>query len=78
MGMGFIKESIVLGNVAIERAIRGLSGKRQINVPQWRFSRDILLEFTPQGKCGQRDVVCRYLITSSFVVCNNKLVDVTE
>jgi hypothetical protein len=78
MGLGVIKESIVLGNVTIERAIGGLSGKRQINVPQWRFSRDILLEPTPQWKCRQRDVVCRYLITSSLVVCNNKLVDVTE
>jgi hypothetical protein len=78
MGLGVIKESIVLGHVTSGRAIGGLSGKRQINVPQWRFSRDILLESTPQGKCGQRDVVCRYLITPSLVVCNNKLVDVTE
>jgi len=37
MGLGVIKESIVLGNVTIERAIGGLSGKRQINVPQWRI-----------------------------------------
>jgi len=78
VGLGVIKESIVLGNVTIERAVGALSGKRQINVPQWRFSRDILLESTPQGKCRQRDVVYSYLITSSLVVCNNKLVDVTE
>jgi hypothetical protein len=78
MGLRVIKESIVLGNGRTERAIEGLSGKRQINVPQWRFSRDILLESTPQGKCGKRDGVCRYLITFSLVVCNNKLLDVTE
>jgi hypothetical protein len=78
MGLRVIKESIVLGNGTTERAIGGLSGKRQINVPQRRFSRDILLESTPQGKCGQHDGVCRYLITSSLVVCNSKLVDVTE